>query len=247
MFSILDYSAEGGESNADIEHTFNEIMHSIDYAMRNRNIAYAVFKPTALTTDEVLAKYSEGKELSAEEVIEIDKWKERFEALCKRAFDSSVRLLVDAEDYCFQNAIDNFTDEMMRKYNKKRAIVFTTFQMYRHDRYAYLEKLYADAVENDYIVGMKFVRGAYMEEERLRAEKMGYPDPICATKADTDKNYNAGLKFVIEHIDHFELFSGKHNEESNLYLASLMEEHHLLNNDTRVLFAQLYGFRHYLP
>lgn len=241
VYSILDYSAEGGNKDSDIMHTFTEILHSIDYAMGNRNIAYAVFKPTALTHEESLRKYSEGEELTQKESEDIEHWKECFEALCKRAFDADVRLLVDAEDVCFQDAIDKFTDEMMRKYNSKRAIVFTTFQMYRHDRYAYLERLYNDAVENNYIVGMKFVRGAYMEEERLRAQKMGYPDPICATKEDTDNNYNAGLKFVIEHIDHFELFSGSHNEESNRYLASIMKEHGIANDDKRVFFAQLYG------
>jgi proline dehydrogenase len=60
-----------------------------------------------------------------------------------------------------------------------------------------------------------------MEKERERAKHLGYPDPICATKQATDENYNNGLRYVIEHIDRFELFSGTHNEESNTVLANL--------------------------
>lgn len=239
--SILDYSAEGGESQADIDRTFNETIHSIEYSENNSSIAYTVFKPTAMTTDAVLEKASEGKPLNAEEQVEIEKFRERMYLLCKKAHDLNVRILIDAEDYCFQNEIDRVTDDLMRQFNKERAIVFTTFQMYRHDRLPYLQRLYADACENNYIVGMKFVRGAYMEHERARAADMGYPDPICPTKADTDDNFNAGLKFVVEHLDHFELFSGTHNEYSNRYLAELLDSHGIARNDSRVFFAQLYG------
>ncbi|MDR3286560.1 MAG: proline dehydrogenase family protein [Prevotellaceae bacterium] len=238
---IFDYSAEGGENADDIQQTFDEFISSIDYAKGNENVAYAVFKPTALTTDALLEKASAKAELTDDEKNEFEEFKIKFEKLCQRAYDNDVRILVDAEDYCFQDAIDEFTDEMMRKFNKKRAIVFTTFQMYRHDRMPYLDRLYNDAAENNYTVGMKFVRGAYMEKERERAKQSGYPDPICTTKQATDENYNNGLRYVIEHIEKFEVFAGTHNEESNRVLADLIDKHNLARADKRVFFSQLYG------
>ena len=239
--SIFDYSAEGGGKAEDIQHAFEEFIKSIEYAKGNNNVAYTVFKPTALTTDELLERASAKVQLTAAEQKQYDEFKQRFESLCQRAYDCDVRILVDAEDYCFQDAIDEFTDEMMRKFNKRRAIVFTTFQMYRHDRMPYLERLYNDAIENDYTIGMKFVRGAYMEKERERAKKLGYPDPICPTKQATDDNYNNGLRYVIEHIEKFEVFSGTHNEESNCILADLIDEHKIARNDERIFSSQLYG------
>ena len=242
VMSTLDFSAEGEQTPEGIQATFEETIRSIDYAKENKNLAYAVFKPSTITTDELLAKASERhSELTIEEVKAFREFKERFMALCQRAYDNDVRILVDAEDYCFQDAIDKLTDEAMRKFNKKRAIVFATLQMYRHDRMAYLEKIYADALEKDYIPGIKFVRGAYMEEERARATVMGYPDPICKDKQATDENYDAGVRFVVEHIDRFELFLGTHNEESNYKLAKLIEEKGLKKNDPRIFFAQLLG------
>lgn len=240
--STLDFSAEGEQTPEGIRATFDETIRSIDYAKGNSNLAYAVFKPSTITTDELLAKASEKRgELTIDEVKQFREFRERFMALCQRAYDNDVRILVDAEDYCFQDAIDELTDEAMRKFNKKRAIVFATLQMYRHDRMPYLRRIYDDAVEKNYIAGVKFVRGAYMEEERARAAALGYPDPICKDKKATDDNYDAGVRFVMDHLEHFEMFMGTHNEESNYKLAKWMDEKGIPRNDPRIFFAQLLG------
>lgn len=240
--STLDFSAEGEQTPEGIKATFDETIRSIDYAKGNPNLAYAVFKPSTITTDELLAKASEKRsELTIEEVKQFREFRDRFMTLCQRAYDNDVRILVDAEDYCFQDAIDELTDEAMRKFNKKRAIVFATLQMYRHDRMAYLRRIYDDATTKNYIAGIKFVRGAYMEEERARAAALGYPDPICKDKKATDENYDAGVRFVMDHLERFEMFMGTHNEESNYKLAQWMDEKGISRNDPRIFFAQLLG------
>ena len=240
--STLDFSAESEQTPEGIQATFEETLRSIDFARGNENLAYTVFKPSTITTDDLLAKASEKREpLTEAEQAEYEEFKKRFFALCQRAYDNDVRILVDAEDYCFQDALDELTDEAMRMYNKKRAIVFATLQMYRHDRMPYLERIYNDAVEKGYIAGVKFVRGAYMEAERERAAQMGYPDPICPNKAATDANYDAAVQYTVERIDRFEMFMGTHNEESNYKLARLMDEKGLQHNDPRIFFAQLLG------
>lgn len=240
--STLDFSAEGEQTPAGIQATFEETMRSIDFAKGNDNLAYAVFKPSTITTDELLAKASEKRsELTIEEVKAFREFKERFMAFCQRAYDNDVRLIVDAEDYCFQDALDELTDEAMRKFNKKRAIVFATLQMYRHDRMPYLRRILDDAKKKGYIAGVKFVRGAYMEAERARAAALGYPDPICKDKRTTDNNFGNAIYFTIDHLDHFELFMGTHNEESNYLLAELMDERGIKRNDPRIFFAQLLG------
>ncbi|MDY3979248.1 MAG: proline dehydrogenase family protein [Tidjanibacter sp.] len=240
--STLDFSAESKQTPEGIKNTFDETLHSIDNAARNRNVAYAVFKPSTLVTDALLSKASEKREpLTEAEKEEYEAYHRRFLALCRRAYDNDVRILVDAEDYCFQDSIDQMTDEAMRLYNKKRAIVFATLQMYRHDRMPYLERIYADAVEKDYIAGVKFVRGAYMEDERARAAAMGYPDPICPTKQATDDNYNAAVEYTVNHLDRMEMFMGTHNEKSNYLLAELMDKKGLAHDDQRIFFAQLLG------
>lgn len=240
--STLDFSAEGEQTPEGIQATFEETIRSIDFAKGNSHLAYAVFKPSTITMDELLAKVSEKREeLTIEDVKGYREFRERFMALCQRAYDNDVRILVDAEDYCFQDAIDELTDEAMRKYNQKRAIVFATLQMYRHDRMPYLRRIYDDAVGKGYIAGVKFVRGAYMEAERARAAALGYLDPICKDKQATDENYDTAVRFTMDHLDHFEMFMGTHNEESNYKLAKLMDEKGIARSDSRIFFAQLLG------
>lgn len=240
--STMDFSAEGEQTPKGILATFEETLRSIDNAKGNPNIAYAVFKPSTITRDEVLSKASEKREeLSIDEVREFREFKERFMALCRRAYDNDVRILVDAEDYCFQDAIDELTDQAMREFNKERPIVFATLQMYRHDRMPYLRRILDDSIEKGYYPGIKFVRGAYMEEERARAAALGYPDPICPDKQATDDNFDAGVAFVIEHIDRMELFMGTHNEASNYKLAELIDAKGLQRDNARIFFSQLLG------
>jgi proline dehydrogenase len=241
VYSIFDNSVEGGGTEKAIQANFDEAIRSIKFTKEHQNVAYAVFKPTALVFADLLEKASSGEKLTETEKAAYQKFQKRFEELCEYAYELNIRILIDAEGYCYQNEIDRLTEQMMQRYNKKRAIVFTTLQMYRRDRMKYLEFLYDDAVKNDYVVGMKFVRGAYMEKERARAKKLGYLDPIYPTKEATDENYDNGLRFTVEHIDRFEIFNGTHNEKSNLLLADLMQKNKIELNDKRIFFAQLYG------
>ena len=196
---------------------------------------------TAFTTANVLEKVSAGMELSDEEKKEADNFRDRINTLCKAAYDAGLPILIDAEDSWYQNFIDDVVTKMMQKYNKEKAIVYNTLQMYRHDRLDYLKKDYEKAVAGNYFLGMKFVRGAYMEKERERALEKGYPSPIQPDKESTDRDYNAALKFCIEHIDVISVFNGTHNEYSSNYMAELMAEAGLEKNDSRTFFAQLYG------
>lgn len=239
--AILDYSVEGTDSLDGIGHAMDETLKTISNAAGNPNIPFAVFKPTAFTTNTVLTKVSAGEKLNKEEEVEAENFRQRVDLLCKTAFDSNVPILIDAEDSWYQQFIDDVVNEMMAKYNREQAIVFNTFQMYRWDRLDYLKKSFEMAVEGNYFLGAKFVRGAYMEKERERAAEMGYPSPIQPDKDHTDNDYNAALKFCIEHIDRISIFNGTHNEYSSRYLTELMAEHKIAKDDPRIWFSQLYG------
>ena len=242
IYSVLDYSAEGGQELSDVERTYNEVMRSIDNAKGYEAIAFTVFKPTGLIVGSVLEVATlKGAELNDIERAELENFKTRFFALCRRAAENGVRILVDAEHYYCQDLFDELTERAMAEFNKDRVTVFHTLQMYRHDRLDYLKRIHKEAKEKGYKIGIKFVRGAYMEEERERAVRMGYISPICASKEETDINYDNGLRYVVENIDDIELFSGTHNYASNYLLAELINTKRLERGDKRIWFSQLYG------
>src|SRR6056297_1475773 len=239
--SILDYSVEGKENTEDIEKAMNETIRSVKNASSNENIPFAVFKPTAFSAGSVLEKASAGQQLNEDEKRDLGLFKSRVDTLCKTAYKLNVPVLIDAEDYCYQNIIDEVVREMMLKYNKSKAIVFNTLQMYRWDRLDFLRNELKLAHRDNYQLGIKFVRGACMEKERARAKKMGYPSPIHPDKKSTDIDYNKALEFSIQNIEKITIFNGTHNEESSEYLVELMENNGIEKNDKRVFFSQLYG------
>lgn len=239
---VMDYSAEGGSSEEVIEENFAQNLQAVSFASEREEISHAVFKVSGMGEVAVLEKANDpNARLNAREEKELARVKGRFMQLCRTAYEQGVRILVDAEHYAYQDLIDRMTEEAILMFNKEKAIVFATLQMYRKDRLEYLRHLDELGAENGCKIGIKFVRGAYMEEERELAVGKGYPDPICATKEDTDKNFNTGVVYVMDRLDRFELFMGTHNELSTMLLVDLLHEKGLENNDHRVYFSQLYG------
>ncbi len=239
--SVLDYSVEGKEEEEQFDLAMEKILNILNFVKEKDAIPFAVFKPTGFGRFALYEKLSAGKILSDEEQQEWSRVVERFDAVCKRAYDLDVALLIDGEESWMQQAADDLVEQMMRTYNKEKAIVFNTLQMYRWDRMDYLKKLHGIAKKEDFKIGMKVVRGAYMEKENQRAEEYGYPSPICASKQATDDNFDAVVSYMIENLDIISIFSGTHNEQSCLKLLAYMEQLDIKRNDRRIWFGQLYG------
>ncbi len=240
--SILDYSIEGKTKQEEFDETADEVIRTIHKSKNERSlIPFCVFKPTGLARLELLTKVEAKEKLTDAEQTEYDRTVARIEKVCRTAYENNVRIFIDAEQTWIQGTLDEIITQMMMKFNKEKCIVYNTLQMYRHDRVDYLKKLYEHAVANNYIIGQKLVRGAYMEKERERAEQMGYQSPICATKEASDKSYDDGLRFCMEHLDRINICAGTHNEESCYLLAQLMAEKGIAKNDERIFFSQLLG------
>lgn len=239
--AILDYSVEGARSEAGFDKTMEETIQTIEAFKKNKSIPFCVFKVTGIADTDLLAKVQSGVKLTPEEESAFTRVRNRVDTICKIAHAYKAKVLIDAEDSWIQNPIDQLAYEMMEKYNKESALVFNTYQMYRTDMLTNLREAFHNAAMNSYFLGVKMVRGAYMEKERERAQKMGYPDPIHPSKQATDEAFNKGLAFCIDNKQRISLMCGSHNDYSNQYLTVLMEKHSMKNNDDRVWFAQLYG------
>ncbi|WP_396634585.1 proline dehydrogenase family protein [Maribacter sp. R86514] len=239
--SVLDYSVEGKEEEDPFDAATEIILTILDFVKEKEAIPYAVFKPTGFGRFALYQKISEKKKLTSSEEAEWQRVVNRFDKVCKKAHDLEVSLLIDGEESWMQDAADNLAEDMMRKYNKKKRIVFNTLQTYRWDRLPYLKSLHERAVKDGFLVGMKVVRGAYMEKENDRAKEKGYVSPICKTKAETDDNFNATIEYMINHLDTLSIFAGTHNEESCYRLMQLMEDNGVDKNNTHIWFGQLYG------
>lgn len=240
--TILDYSVEGKTSSEDFEATCQEIIATLEKGRGDDRIPFAVFKVTGISRFGLLEKANDpNADLTIEENKEFGEVVNRVNSICKKAHECNTPVFIDAEESWIQDAIDRIAVSMMTRYNKERAIVFNTVQMYRHDRLVYLNNCIPEAKQGGYKYGVKLVRGAYMEKERNRATEKGYPSPIQPDKASSDRDYDLGLNLIVENIEVMALCAGTHNEESSLYLTEVLKKNSISEQDDRVYFAQLLG------
>ncbi|MDF7810297.1 proline dehydrogenase family protein [Hymenobacter sp. YC55] len=239
--TILDYSVEGEGSDKSFDQTRDEILATLDLAHRSTHIPFSVFKVTGLADSALLEKIQAGKPLTPVEQASYDRAHARMDAICHRAHQYGVRVFVDAEESWFQQTIDNMAYEMMRKYNRESAIVWNTYQLYRHDRLDAIKEAHDVAKREGYFLGGKLVRGAYMEKEARVATQRGYKNPINPTKQETDALYDESLRYCVQHVDRISICAGTHNEASSKLLTQLMQEYDVQPGDQRIWFAQLYG------
>lgn len=239
--TILDYSSEGQETEEGLDRTRNEILAAIRATRRDERHAFGVFKVSGVAPTELLEAVSNGGTLTDSERTSWGRVEARIQALCSAAAEAETPLLIDAEESWIQPAIDRLAEQQMKRHNGKYALIFQTIQLYRHDRLAYLRQLATTAEHQGYRLGVKLVRGAYMEKERLRASEKGYPSPIQKNKHSTDRDYNAALRFCLDHLGCISLCAGSHNAESAQLLCKWMDEAGIAHNDSRIWFAQLLG------
>ncbi len=239
--TILDYSVEGEEQEEVFNFTCDEIIRTIERAAGDVRIPITVFKVTGIGRFGLLEKIDSKAPLSVAEHAEFGRVKVRCERICRTAFEKDVPVMIDAEESWIQQTIDDLAMEMMRLFNKERVLIYNTYQLYRHDKLADIKADHLIASNSGYLLGVKMVRGAYMEKERERAEKMGYRSPIQPDKAATDQDFNATLKYCVEHINQIGFVCGTHNEDSCKLLAQLIDEHQIPHNHPHVYFAQLLG------
>lgn len=239
--TILDYSVEGEDDELAFDETRNEIIKTIDRARQDRAVPITVFKVTGVGRFGLLEKLDAGTELMPAEKIEWEKVRQRVYDICSRASQASIPVMIDAEETWIQKTIDGLALEMMRAFNKEKAIVYNTYQLYRHDKLASLKADFEAAKCDGFVLGAKLVRGAYMEKERKRAAELGYPSPIQPDKQSTDRDYDEALRFVIDHLDQIALVAGTHNEQSCRLLATLLANKNIDLKHPHVYFSQLLG------
>lgn len=245
ILTMLDIGIEGSESEEDYIRVVNESELAINFARKRSSVPVITTKVSGLASAELLESKSIGH-LTETEEIEWLKVENRMDKICHAALEGGIGVFIDAEESWLQAAIDLLTLKMIRKYNSEKAVVYNTYQLYRHDKLEQLRHDINEAKEYQYILGVKLVRGAYMEKENNRATTHGYPTPIHETKEATDKDFNEAINLCLQNISHVSLCNASHNQKSIDIQMEFMKENNISNNHPHLNFCQLYGMSDYL-
>lgn len=239
--TILDYAVEGKSAEEDFDGTKDEVIRTIKRGQFDPRIPFSAFKVTGVAPLGTLERLSCKKRLDAKSQAKAERIHSRIEEICHAAHEAGQPVFIDAEFSWHQDAIDRIATEMMEKYNRETTIVYNTIQLYRTDRLQYLRNARKEASKNGYWLGVKLVRGAYMELERERAAEKGYPSPIHPDKSATDEDFNSAIEYCLKHLGEMAFVNATHNEDSAMLLARRMYELGIPENHPRIAFSQLYG------
>jgi len=244
--SVLDYANEHAKSEEDFDHNVNIVLETIKAVQENEPYPFAVVKPTAIGAFALFEKKSDGVSFSKNEKQAWETTKKRFEQLMQKAKEIGIVLMIDAEESWIQPGIDAMVLPLLPKYNQKRVVVAVTLQLYLKGRAGVYDQLLSDAVKNSYFLGVKFVRGAYMEKERSRAHQLGIPSPVCDTKTETDAQYRQVLTAAIEKLRTHLCIVATHNEDDISWVLNTCEKMNFSLGSPNLWFSQLYGMRDYI-
>jgi proline dehydrogenase len=241
VLTVLDYGAEGKESEADFNYTMNENLRALEFAARSPHIPVVSTKVTGLARFGLLERIQSAQTLTRGELSEYRNVLKRIDTICYQAAKKGLAVFIDAEETWIQDSIDHLVWLMMKRYNRQRVVVYNTFQLYRKDRLEFLVKSYDRARKAGFLLGAKLVRGAYMEKERARAAELGYDDPINPDKATTDDHYDTAVRFCLDHHETIALCNASHNMTSAALQVELMDKKGLPHDHPHCLFSQLFG------
>ena len=241
MHAYLNYAVEDVKRETEFDDNCDKVIELLRFSKGKENLPFGVFKPTSFGDSELYEKVSRGDALSFEENQAWARIEVRYRRCCEVAVEEGLSLLVDAEESWLQVSVDRLVMELMQEFNTERAVVFNTIQLYLKSGFTRLQEMHQTALENNFHLGLKLVRGAYMEKERLRAKALELDCPICPTKKNTDYNFNQAVLYCLKQIEKMVLVLGTHNEMSTYMAIDALKAHNIQNNDNRVWFSQLYG------
>lgn len=239
--TILDYGVEARNSDEDFQKTLDENLRALEFAYSNPDVPVISTKLTGYAPMSVLEKKQAGDSLSTFDQIALERFEERFVELCEKAAELGVSIFIDAEESWIQDPIDELVNKYMPVYNKEKAILYNTYQMYRKGCLKYMQEQFEKARAGNYIFGTKVVRGAYMEKERARAKEKSYEDPILESKEATDEQYDQAISFCVQFPEQLSLCNSSHNWKSNLLQTELMKKYNIPNDHPNMNFCQLLG------
>jgi proline dehydrogenase len=239
--TILDYGVEAKNTQAEFDNNLAEQIHAINFADSHAAVPYVSCKITGYAPFSLLEKLNENSPLSADEQAAHDRLKDRLNQICEAAAKLNVCLYIDAEESWIQDAIDTIVEDLMSRFNRDKPTVFNTVQLYRHDRLTYLKHAHTKALQQGHLLGVKLVRGAYMEKERRRAQARGYPSPIHTDKESVDADYDAALRYCLSHLAEIAFCAATHNEQSCRILVDSVLREGVELTHPHIHFAQLFG------
>jgi hypothetical protein len=201
LYPIIDYIKESSSNNQSINQTILEYIKLSEL----EQIDYIALKLSSLNFNE-----------------------QKIDYLINILINKDKKIMIDAEEDSNHNIINDITDKLIYKYNKKDINIYKTYQMYRKDGYNTLNY----DIHNINNLGIKLVRGAYYNQDYNSGK-------LFTNKKETDYAFENAMKLIFNN-NSLHAFICTHNYYNINQMITYIRNNK--NDSAKIAHASLYGF-----
>jgi RHH-type proline utilization regulon transcriptional repressor/proline dehydrogenase/delta 1-pyrroline-5-carboxylate dehydrogenase len=149
---------------------------------------------------------------------------DRIRTLLRRAKELGAAVHFDMEQYVYKDlTLAILKDLLMEEEFRSRTDIGVTLQGYLRESEADLQGLIDWAKERGYPVTVRLVKGAYWDQETIKAVQQDWQQPVYNEKAATDANFERMTQLLLENHDHLYAAIGSHNVRSQAKAIAIAE------------------------
>ncbi|GAB4211074.1 MAG: L-glutamate gamma-semialdehyde dehydrogenase [Synechococcales cyanobacterium] len=151
---------------------------------------------------------------------------ERIRVLLRRAGELGVAVHFDMEQYAYKSLTLAILQQVLLEPEfRRRRDVGVTIQAYLRDSEADVQALLAWAKERGSPITVRLVKGAYWDQETIKAQQKHWPAPVFQRKSDTDWNYERLTTLLLSHHPYVDTAIASHNLRSLAHALATAEQY----------------------
>ena len=165
---------------------------------------------------------------------------ERILVLLRRAKELGAAVHFDMEQSAYKDiTLSILKSLLMEEEFRSRSDIGVTIQAYLRDSENDLKGLIDWAKQRGTPVTVRLVKGAYWDQETIKAVQKDWEQPVFNDKAETDANFERLTELLLEHHEFLYAAIGSHNVRSQAHAMAIAKSLDIPKR--RIEFQTLYG------
>ncbi|MBV8885365.1 MAG: proline dehydrogenase family protein, partial [Chroococcidiopsidaceae cyanobacterium CP_BM_RX_35] len=150
--------------------------------------------------------------------------RERIRTLLRHAKESGAAVHFDMEQYAYKDLTLSILKQLLIEEEfRSRTDVGITIQAYLRDSERDVRDLIDWAKQRGYPLTVRLVKGAYWDQETIKAAQKDWSQPVYNEKAATDANFEAITQLLLENHEYLYSAIGSHNVRSQAHAIAIAE------------------------
>ncbi|WP_257210236.1 L-glutamate gamma-semialdehyde dehydrogenase [Nostoc linckia] len=149
---------------------------------------------------------------------------DRIRILLRRAKELGAAVHFDMEQYAYKDITLNILKKLLLEAEfRQRTDIGITIQAYLRDSEQDAKNVISWLKQRGYPLTIRLVKGAYWDQETIKAAQKHWPQPVYNDKAATDANFEVITQLLLENHQYVYSAIGSHNVRSHARAIAIAE------------------------